>query len=1074
MAYLELSFFNALDVRVRGERITSFRSANVQGLLVFLVLEAETAHARDWLAPLFWPDESQAIARKNLRQALYQLRKLLGQADRRETPLFIATRQTVQFNTRADHLLDVALFEAAIARQAFELAASYYTGPLLPAFRCDSRPFEEWLDRKRDGYGQVALEALSTLAERHLAPGKPATGRALALARRQLDLEPWREEAHRQLMRALALSGDRSGAIAHFDLCSDVLAEELGVSPAPETFALFAAIRDGTFPPADGATRAAKVPNNIPHPATPLVGRSAEIGRLATYLSDAGTRLVTIVGPGGMGKTRLAVETAHRVLGDDGATPFPDGSYFVDLAAATSRQEMLAACAASFGFGLERNPEPLQQIVNFTAGRQLLLLLDNFEQLVGPPARAAELVAALLRDSPRLKLLVTSRQKLNLTGERTLPLGGLGLPGRPSGAGVESSDAMQLFAQSARRVQPTFQLTDHNAPHVAAICRRAAGMPLAILLTAAWSNLLTPAEIVAEMRADVDFVAAEMPDLPARQRSLRAVFDHSWARLLQPEQRLLARLSVFRGGFTRAAAEAVAGATLRRLLGLVNKSFLQRNVESGRFHMHELVRTIAAEKLEATGHVEAVRTAHSRFYLGLFETHYAGTYGPGQREGLALLAAAGRNIRAGWLWAATRNDTGLMLAAIEPFHFYFTHSGRDLEIMQLYRQALARLPEGDPTFADTADDTTLVRAAILNRLQERGFSPDEAGTPVDIDRLYAYFRARGAKLEEAITCQHLGFRELARQNEEQAIFYLQRQIVLLEEIGATVRLTHTLANLSTIAFRAGRVEQGLALARRYLALAEAGNDRLSKAGALALMGAYTLGEKCDYAAADTYFAQVTALGLALLADGLTARFASMGLAYQAYIALLQGDLVLARHFSRRQQEVVARQNNARDRADAHVVHCLLAATAGNYCEVDAELLSSTSISHVYFTPLAYRLSACGRGDTAAALTSLLSEWALPITLQWPSFILRDLPVTAFILAEAGALVRAAELLAMGRAHPACPVGWWEQMDLVRTLEARLQDGLSPAEYAAAQERGPAMDVQETAQTLLQELKAMAS
>jgi hypothetical protein len=305
------------------------------------------------------------------------------------------------------------------------------------------------------------------------------------------------------------------------------------------------------------------------------------------------------------------------------------------------------------------------------------------------------------------------------------------------------------------------------------------------------------------------------------------------------------------------------------------------------------------------------------------------------------------------------------------------------------------------------------------------------------------------------------------------MFYLQRQIALLEEIGATVRLTHTLANLGTIAFRAGNVEQGLALTRRYLALAEASNDRLSKAGALSLMGAYTLGAKTDYAAANTYFAQVTALGLELLSDGLTARLASMGLAYQAYVALLQGDLELAQHFSSKQQEAVALQNNARDQADAYVIRCLLEATAGNYCAIDAELLASTSISHVYFTPLAFRLSACGRGNTEAALNSLISEWAVPITLKWPSLILRDMPVVAFILAESGNLARAAELLAMGRAHPACPIGWWEQMDLVQALEARLQDRLSPADYAAAQESGETMDVQETAKTLLHELKSIA-
>jgi len=591
-------------------------------------------------------------------------------------------------------------------------------------------------------------------------------------------------------------------------------------------------------------------------------------------------------------------------------------------------------------------------------------------------------------------------------------------------------------------------------------------------LTAAWSNLLTPAEITAEMQADIDFVAADMPDLPARQRSMRAVFDHSWAQLSLPEQQVLAGLSVIRGGFTRQAAEVVTGATLRQLLGLVNKSLLQRNVESGRFNMHELVRTLAAEKLEASGNFDVIRTAHSRFYMSLFQIHESAIYGQDQIESLAVLAAADRDIQAGWLWAATKDDTSLMMTAIEPFHFYFTHGGRDFEILQLYRKALARLPEGDPAFEDTADDTTLVRAAILNRLQERGFTPDDQATAIDIDRLYAYFRARGAKLEEAITCQHLAFRELERQNVEQAMFYLQRQIVLFEEIGATFRLTHCFANLSTIAFRAGQVEQGLALAQRYLALAEENNDRLSRPSALALLGAYELGAKSDYAAANALFAQVTALGLELLSDGLTARVASMGLAYQTYVALLEGDLMSAQQLAAKQQEVIAVRNNSRDQADAYVIQCLLDATAGNYCLIDAELLGATSISHVYFTPLAFRLSACGRGNTEAALSSVISEWSLPITMAWPALIVRDIPVVAFIMLAHGDPLRAAELLAMGRAHPACPVDWWKQMDLVRTLEARLLDTLSLADYASAQASGQSMDVQETAKIVLDELKAL--
>ena len=621
-------------------------------------------------------------------------------------------------------------------------------------------------------------------------------------------------------------------------------------------------------------------------------------------------------------------------------------------------------------------------------------------------------------------------------------------------------------------MQPTFQLTDHNAAHVAQICRLAGGMPLGILLTAAWSHLLTPAEIGAEMQADIDFVAVDMPDLPARQRSMRAVFDHSWAQLSQAEQQMLAGLSVFRGGFTREAAQAVVGATLRHLLGLVNKSLLQRNVERGRFHMHELVRQLAEEKLQAADDEDAVRAAHGNYYLMLFDKHRSVIAGQRQSESLRILAADDQNIQAAWLWAAANNETTLLLTALEPFHFFFSHSGRDFEIKQLYREALLLLQGEDPNLEDLESESTLLRASILNRLQERGFALDDQGTAVDIDRLYAYSQARGAKREEAITCQHLGFRELERQNMPQAMVYFQRQISLLESIDSPFRLTHCLTNMSSMAFRAGKIEQGWLWAQRCLRMATESNDRINKPGALAILGAHTLGVKRDYTAADTLFAEVTVLGLELLADNLTATVASLGLAYQAYIALLQGDLKLAKQFSREQQEVVALRNNSRDKADAMFIHYLLDATVGTYRVIDPERLQLVSVGHRWFADFTARLNACGLGQTEAAVASLIQELSVPLTMIWPSLILANLPIAATIMLERGDQVRAVELLAMGRAHPACPIGWWEKMALVQTLDARLQAALSPAAYAAAQARGQKMDVQETAAALLDDLKAM--
>jgi predicted ATPase/DNA-binding SARP family transcriptional activator len=301
MAHLSLTFLGSFQATLGGKPITAFRSAKVQGLLVYLALTNQQPHARDVLAALFWPDEPDAVAKKNLRQSLYQLRQVLGDADPQEMSYLLVTRSTVQFNPASDHALDVMAFLTYLENDQLEQAASLYRGDLVPGFTCDSLPFEEWLRQEGERLHRLALDALFELTRYSLA--RADYGAARNFAQRQLLLEPWREEAHRQLMQALALLGERSAALAQYEACRVVLEEELGVEPSAETEALVAHIRDQQL------ERKPALPYDRRRLTTPFVGRKSEHGELVRAYQRAcggGAQVVTLLGEAGIGKTRLA------------------------------------------------------------------------------------------------------------------------------------------------------------------------------------------------------------------------------------------------------------------------------------------------------------------------------------------------------------------------------------------------------------------------------------------------------------------------------------------------------------------------------------------------------------------------------------------------------------------------------------------------------------------------------------------------------------------------------------------------------------------------------------------------
>jgi predicted ATPase/DNA-binding SARP family transcriptional activator len=697
MARLEMSFFGAFQLTSQQQPVTNFRSSNTQGLLVYLALQSGRPHAREVLAALFWPEEPAASARNNLRQSLHQLRKLLGDVERPDHPYLLASRQTVQFRAESDYALDVGQFLNAIEAGDLECAVALYCGELLPGFTCDSIEFESWLRQEREYLHRLALEAMFELAQDQLAHGH--LDQAQMMARRQVSLEPWRERAHRQLMRAYALAGDRASALAQYEACRQQLWHELAAEPVAETTALAEEIRTGRYAPLlsdEPLPPPKKQRHNLPASTTPFIGRERDIAQLHALLTGENRRLVTVAGPGGIGKTRLALATARPLLDQ-----FRDGVYFVDLAPLAAPAEVPLAIAAALDYTApDQTRELFPQLLGRLAQAEMLLILDNCEHL----RDGAPLVSDLLQACPQVAILTTSRQRLKLASESVWDVSGLDYPTRPAASDAMAYSAVQLFVDNARRARAGFELDGETQPAVIHICQLVQGMPLALVLAASWSAVLMPAEIAAELEAGIDLLAADMSDLPPRQRSIEAVFASSWQMMSADEQRVLARISVFRGGFTREAAEQVAGANLNTLLSLADKSMLRREADGGRFVIHELVRQFAAQQRQALapgaiGDGDGPSLAHCRYYARLMARE--------ARQGLSLTphhlprhyAAEEENIRQAWTYAL---EHGVLpeLAAIgrAMVAFGFARGLQSDEIATAALRALRRrdVPEQDP------------------------------------------------------------------------------------------------------------------------------------------------------------------------------------------------------------------------------------------------------------------------------------------------------------------------------------------------------------------------------------------
>ena len=442
--------------------------------------------------------------------------------------------------------------------------------------------------------------------------------------------------------------------------------------------------------------------HNLPPQPTPFIGREKELAVVTRRLEDHACRLLTLIGPGGIGKTRLAIQAAQTFMDRPPAeATFGHGILFVPLTTISSPSGIVSAIAEAAHFPFYNNVPPQQQLLGYLREKEMLLVLDNFEHLLTTPEEKSvggvTLITEILAVAPAVKILVTSREALNLKEAWFQPLAGLSFPPPPSPVNLESGmaqtgepdepsldeyDAIKLFTQSARRSQIDFSLAA-EANHVVRICQLVEGMPLGIDLAAAWLKSLPAEKIAQEIEHSLDILAAPYQNVPERHHSIRAVFEHSWQLLAEAERDILKQLSVFQGDFDQAAAAHVTGVTLSTLALLVEKSLLQVT-GNGRYQMHELLRQFAAEKLKAAPKAEAdARKRHSQYYLGFLTAHEPRLTGKAQRQALEEIDAEMSNVRAGWLWAVRQNDVaGIGQSLVSLYHFCqfrsLYHQGQEL------------------------------------------------------------------------------------------------------------------------------------------------------------------------------------------------------------------------------------------------------------------------------------------------------------------------------------------------------------------------------------------------------------
>jgi predicted ATPase/DNA-binding SARP family transcriptional activator len=860
-------------------------------LMAFLVCR-ETWVSREELVLLFWSEADEASGRQSLRQLLYRARSLVfgGHLE--------AETSRVRYNGTSD----VGLFKQALQAQNWALALELYGGEFLfNANPVGSLEFESWLEFEREelhsGWRNAVLQRASQLESQ----GEFATGfQSLDTA---LKRDPLNDDFLRALLKLAAKAKLEQAGLSVFERFGREFKHALELDVPEDICELAADLRAGlnTQPTVvvQREVRALSTQSTLPVNMTAFVGRQNELLEVRNRCLNPDCHLLTLVGAGGIGKTRLALEVARQYERE-----FQDGVIFVSLAPLENPDLLEVTILEALGLKVSGD-QPQQKLIETLCEKHMLLVLDNFEHLL----EASVLVSLILEHAPNVRILATSREALGLRGEWVIELEGLPSPDHFSA--LESQDAANLFSTSARRVNSNFKLELRDLPDFSRICKAVAGMPLGLEIASSWTRVLSLSEIAEELEHDPDSLEISSRDLPMRQRSLRAVFEHSWNLLRPIEQAILAQLSVFRGGFDRDAALEIAGARLPSLLALVQKSLVQKNPEK-RFELHSVVRQYSDRKLEVSDRHNTL-AKHNQYYLNMLEQAQQGLIGPQMQRYLEAINLEHDNFRAALEFGIQHDpiNGAKMCADLESFWYVRGHhqeglswakrflAHQDLQQPNATRVRIlfcaSSLSKELGYYADSRG-WSLERLELCRKLKdlpgqakterflgvlarEQGHLPEARER---LERALEQSKDLNEPMEHSIAYNDLGIVCAYQDELQKAQDCFEKSLAIKRSLKDQQGIAYALGNLAQVTFMLGDSDQAHQLELESLALKRELGDLQGIANSLANLGQSALNDH-NHDQARNYFDE----SLSILRN-LGRRF-SIGELFQSYVELARSE-----------------------------------------------------------------------------------------------------------------------------------------------------------------------------------------
>lgn len=795
----------------------------------------------------------------------------------------------------------------------------------------------------------------------------------------------------------------------------------------------------------------------LPLLSTPFIGREQEMEDLRQLLIDApANNLVTLVGSGGIGKSRLALEAAASVADD-----FQDGVFFIPLAPLEDPELIFTTIAEIIELRFHSSGNPRQMLIDYLSRKNILLVLDNFEHILA----GAVLVADILRYAKGVKILITSRERLHLINEAIYVVGGLKYP---EGSLLDSEfvvqelanyGSMKLLAHHARLVRPDIEIDNDQIKEMARLCRLVQGMPLAIILAAGWLDMMSIREAADEIAQSLDFLESQMQDVPERQRSVRAAFDHSWKMLSTDDQLAFSRLSVFRGGFTRQAAQTITGAGLKTLRKLVDKSLIS-SVRPDRFEIHELLRQYAEQKLDASGVAEKTRQVHMNYYLDAIAQREANLKGHRQLEALKEIEVDLENVRVAWNWAVFTQSMEKIDEALEGLSLFFETRSRQREGYDFFHMATEQLNLGD---SDMLLGRLLARKSFF---MARFATSDEAGL-FDLESSLSIADQHDHVAEKAFTQLAFGYYHafVLGHNFSIALDHFKKSYALYQMLGDNYYCAKTLHRIGYCYGNFESNEKFVKYTREGMELAREIGDKFDLAVALGNLasGSLAMGE---YDVGESYLRESLVLAEEL-GDRVSLGHSTMQIGIYRF---LHGNIKKAKLLAEKGFMIASELNFSVTIAYSLAVIGLCEALTGDHPRAIDLASSSEKIPSNPFGGFLARwaqtITYCGIGELEQA--KKYGELALQpaIKFNWTGMITWFLPVYIIISAQEERLDEAVSFLALAETHPMSILGWAEKWGIYCRVKEELAVKLDQDQYQNAWNKGLNLDLEETAAELI--------